>query len=248
MTLIQNHIPLYLKLYWKIKDQISFQEFLPGDRLPTVEQLHEQYSISQSTVHKALDLLEKEGLIVKQRAQGIFVKESVKAQQWDPVFTPESFRAELKMFEFHQTSEGWISATKSLCNIFKNQEGVFKQNRIYRWQASMVHQEEKRRKVFLTAYLPAWLIAGVPNSKVTDYSANGFIDFGEFRTDRIVRITRPWICDADIAERLGILEGTAVFRRMLLHYTKEDRLLAYGDYVATTHATYKETRIDWEGR
>jgi DNA-binding GntR family transcriptional regulator len=246
MTFIQNHIPLYLKLYWKLKDKILFREWMPGERMPTVQELHEQYSVSQSTVHKALALLEEEGLIVKKRAHGIYVKDNVMAQQWDPVFTPESFKAEMQTFSLGQVSEGWVKATVNLKNIFSGQEDVFRQNRIYRWQTLMTHKQEPRRKIFLSAFLPSWLISSIQRISGTDYALNGLIEFGNYRAERIMRITRPWICDAEIAQKLEILEGTALFRRLLLYYTKEDRLMACCDYIATAHATYKETRINWD--
>jgi len=245
MALIQNHIPLYLKLYWKLKDEILLREWMPGDRMPTVEELHERFSVSQSTVLKALELLEKDGLIIKKRAHGIYVKDDVRAQQWDPVFTPDLFKAELHTFSFSQVSEGWVNAAAKLYNIFSDQENVFKQNRIYCWQALLTRKLELRRKIFFSAYLPAWLVSSVPGADLTEYALNGLIEFGDFRAARIARITRPWICDAEMAQKLEILEGTPVFRRMLLYYTKEDRLMACCDYIATSHATYVETRIDW---
>ncbi len=212
--------------------------------MPTVEELHEQYSVSQSTVHKALELLEKDGLIIKKRAHGIFVKDDVRAQQWDPVFTPELFKAELHTFKLNQVSEGWVNATKNLRNIFAGQEDVFKQNRIYRLQALMIHNQEPRRKIFISAFLPSWLISSIQKTSIMDYALNGLIEFGDYRAERIVRITRPWICDAEIGQKLEILEGTPLFRRLLLYYTKEDRLLACSDNIATAHVMYQETRID----
>ena len=245
MAFIQNHIPLYLKLYWKLRDEIFFQERLPGERMPTVEELHEQYGVSQSTVHKALDLLEKDELILKRRARGIFVKEDIRVPLWDPVFTPETFQVEVRNFHDQQVSEGWINAPQNLRNIFAGQEGVFKQNRIYRFQALRIHNEEPRRKVFLSAYFPAWLMASVPNTGLSDYAPNGFIEIGEHRAERILRISRPWICDTEVAQKFDILEGTAIFRRMLLYHDKNDRLMVCCDYSATAHATYQESRIDW---
>lgn len=245
MSFIQNHIPLYLKLYWKLKDEILFAERLAGERMPTVEELHDQYAVSQSTVHKALDLLEKDGLITKQRARGIYVREDIKVQQWDPVFTPDSFKAEMQTFKVGKVAEGWTKATNSLRNVFSGQEEVFKRNRIYRWQGLATHKQEPRRKIFISAFLPAWLMSSLKETSITKYALNGLIEFKNHRTVRIVGITRPWICNAEIAAKFQILEGTPVFRRMQLYYTKEDKLLAYADYIPTTHATFRETRIDW---
>lgn len=246
MSFIQNHIPLYLKLYWKLKDEILLMERIAGERMPTVEELHDQHSVSQSTVHKALDLLEKDGLITKQRARGIYVRDDIKVQQWDPVFTPESFKTQMQMFNVKLICEGWIKATQSHRNIFSGQQDVFKKDKIYRWQALATHKEEVRRKIFISVFLPAWLMTSLKTTNITQYVLNGLIEFNHHRTERIVAITRPWICNAEIASRFDILEGTPVFRRMQLYYSREDTLLACCDYIPTTHETYRETLIDWD--
>ncbi|MEW6187029.1 MAG: GntR family transcriptional regulator [Thermodesulfobacteriota bacterium] len=245
MALVQNHIPLSLKLYWRLRDDILFLERLPGERMPTVEELHDRYGVSQSTVHKALALLEKDGLITKKRARGIYINPEVRAQHWEKTFTPESLKAELNTFDFRLLSEGWIKKTRSLENLFSGQEEVFKQNRLYRFQALMVHRQEPRRKIFLSTYLPAWAVAAVPLSVITKDPFDSILQLGPFKTERIVRISRPWICNLEMAERLNVLEGTALFRRLFLYYTEDHRLLAVCDYVATSHATYQETKIDW---
>lgn len=54
--------------------------YKPRERLPTVEELCEAYGVSRITVRRSLDMLEDQGLVVKRRGAGTFVKD-VDAQE-----------------------------------------------------------------------------------------------------------------------------------------------------------------------
>jgi DNA-binding GntR family transcriptional regulator len=58
-----------------IRAQIESGELGPGDQLPTVAQLASEHHVSRSTVHKALQVLKAEGLIVTRHGWGTFVAE-----------------------------------------------------------------------------------------------------------------------------------------------------------------------------
>jgi len=68
-------IPLYHQLEQEIAGRLSSGEFAPGDNLPTEEQLCQMYGVSRITVRKALDSLDRQGLIVRRRGRGSFVAE-----------------------------------------------------------------------------------------------------------------------------------------------------------------------------
>lgn len=69
-------IPLYYQLLNILKEKIISGEYAPMDKLPTEEQLVNSYKISRVTVRQALQALENEGLIVRKRGKGSFVKNS----------------------------------------------------------------------------------------------------------------------------------------------------------------------------
>ncbi|MGL5915364.1 MAG: GntR family transcriptional regulator, partial [Culicoidibacterales bacterium] len=60
---------------YKIELQIREKQLLKGAKLPNVEQLLQEFSVSKSTITKALALLEKNGLIYQVQGSGIFVRE-----------------------------------------------------------------------------------------------------------------------------------------------------------------------------
>ena len=65
----------YQKVAAAIRAKIHDGTYPTGSRLPKTESLCEQYAVSMITVKRALDDLEADGLIVKRRGSGIFVKE-----------------------------------------------------------------------------------------------------------------------------------------------------------------------------
>lgn len=66
------------KIFEKIKDKIY------TDKLPSFNQLLAEFSVSQATLTSALDELEKKGLIVRKRRQGIFISKSRRKLKKNP--------------------------------------------------------------------------------------------------------------------------------------------------------------------
>lgn len=65
----------YQKIAADIKEDILNGKFKPNEQLPFEKELCEKHNASKMTVKKALDLLVAEGLIVKRRGSGSFVKD-----------------------------------------------------------------------------------------------------------------------------------------------------------------------------
>lgn len=64
----------YLYIANDMRNRILKGEFVSNDQLPFEKDLIEAYSASKMTVKKALDMLVTEGLIIKRRGSGTFVK------------------------------------------------------------------------------------------------------------------------------------------------------------------------------
>lgn len=65
----------YQKIAADIKEDILKGRFKPNEQLPFEKDLCEKFNASKMTVKKALDLLVSEGLIVKRRGSGSFIKD-----------------------------------------------------------------------------------------------------------------------------------------------------------------------------
>lgn len=65
----------YLEIYRDIKDRIVQGEFKANEQLPFEKDLCIAYDVSKMTIKRSLDLLVDEGLIIKRRGSGTFVKD-----------------------------------------------------------------------------------------------------------------------------------------------------------------------------
>jgi GntR family transcriptional regulator len=73
----KGKIPLYVRIDSLVRNRILNGELQPGDKLPTEENLVEQFGVSQITIRAALASLERDGLVIRSRAKGTFVAPGV---------------------------------------------------------------------------------------------------------------------------------------------------------------------------
>ena len=62
-----------MEVYTQIKEDILDGVYAPGDRLPSLEELMQQYSVSSITIKSSLNLLKQDGLISRKQRQGTIV-------------------------------------------------------------------------------------------------------------------------------------------------------------------------------
>lgn len=69
----ESSIPLYKQLYNLLTEQISKGLLKPGDKIPSEGQLVELYNISRVTVRAAIEMMVKEGILIKRHGKGTYV-------------------------------------------------------------------------------------------------------------------------------------------------------------------------------
>lgn len=156
-----KHIPLYLGLYWKLKEDILVKEIPPGSKIPSIEELHTMYSVSQGTVSKALELLEREGLIYKKTGAGTFVPDDVDLVMVEPISSFREIRDARKIHPIEVVSDGWIDAPCRIRHIFSDEEGALKKGQIYNARLLQTNENDPRRRSFIDAFIPAWVMKKV---------------------------------------------------------------------------------------
>lgn len=68
-------MPKYMHIANVLRNQIMSGEYVANQQLPLEKEFCELFSVSKMTVKKALDILVSEGLIIKRRGYGTFVKD-----------------------------------------------------------------------------------------------------------------------------------------------------------------------------
>lgn len=75
---IRADLPIYAQLIFQIKLAIVSGEYLPGERLASVRELAMDAGVNPNTMKRALQELEREGMVYTQRTSGRFVTEDTK--------------------------------------------------------------------------------------------------------------------------------------------------------------------------
>ena len=70
----KDYLPKYIRVKRFIEKSIKEDNIKPGDKIPAEKELTDRYSVSRHTVRKALDLLEREGVLEKRQGIGTFYK------------------------------------------------------------------------------------------------------------------------------------------------------------------------------
>ena len=66
-------VPAYQQIYRQLKRKIQEETLLPGALLPGELELSQAFSVCRTTVRRAFQLLEEEGLVVRKKGKGSFV-------------------------------------------------------------------------------------------------------------------------------------------------------------------------------
>ena len=70
-----NNAPIYAQLVERIKLEIISGRWIPGQRVPAVRELALEAGVNPNTMQRALQELERQGLLFSQRTSGRFVTE-----------------------------------------------------------------------------------------------------------------------------------------------------------------------------
>lgn len=91
----------YVEISNDIRNKIIDGEYLPNQRLPFEKEICEEYNSSKMTVKKALDILVSEGLLVKRRGSGTFVKD-INPKERDNLIASTQFRGLSSFYVNHK--------------------------------------------------------------------------------------------------------------------------------------------------
>jgi len=71
----ENHMPLYIDLAKIVKNRIAENKYQIGTKIPSEMELQKEFSVSRTTVRKALKVLSDENYLIKLPGKGTFVSD-----------------------------------------------------------------------------------------------------------------------------------------------------------------------------
>ena len=70
---LSENMPIYVQIMNSVKEAIAAGEISPSERIPSVRELAQDFEVNPNTMQRALNELEREGLLISERTAGRFV-------------------------------------------------------------------------------------------------------------------------------------------------------------------------------
>lgn len=214
-------IPLHIQIEEQIRIAIKADEYQSGKKMPNEMDLSKQLGISRSTLRQSLNKLMLEGLLVRKKGVGTFVKKSgisSKAQNWQS-FSQEmkTLGITIKNYELHVS---WVYPDEQLCLFFD----IAKNVKILKLER-LRGKEEYPFVYFISYFHPRIGLTG--NEDFTrplyDILESDYNSIANFSKEEISAIaSTPFL-----AEKLEIKAGEPVLKRMRFVYDPGSRPLEW---------------------
>jgi GntR family transcriptional regulator len=201
-------IPLYYQIETILRRKILSGEFQPQAPMPTEDALAQAFDVSRITIRQALGLLEKDGLVVRQRGKGTFVSEGVKAYESAKLtgsmedLILMGVQTSTKILEF-----SWIESPQSV----KDRLGLGEASQVLRIEK--IRLVEKEPFSYVINYLPQKIGQKI---KAEDLTAKPLLMVLEenlgIRPDEADQTIEATIADAHVAPLLDIRVGDPLLK------------------------------------
>ena len=213
----------YEKIAFSLKNDILNEKYKPNEQLPFEKELCEKFNASKMTVKKALDILVNEGLIVKRRGSGTFVKDLTKE---DLLYLSEKkqFLGLTKAEAAHDIKSDLldfkiINANKKVASVLKIDEDDFV------CFINRVRYVDKEPLVIEKTYMPLYIVEGIKKADALD-SVYNFLEnklklkiqsaHSTVRAEKPNEIDKKYLLLKDDepvieVEKIGYLENGKVF-------------------------------------
>ena len=101
---LSENMPIYVQIMNSVKGAIAAGELAPSQRVPSVRDLARDFEVNPNTMQRALNELEREGLLIAERTSGRFVtsdKELINKLKTEmAVITADNSRKEMAALGF----------------------------------------------------------------------------------------------------------------------------------------------------
>ena len=116
---LQENMPIYVQIMNRVREAVAAGELKPGERVASVREMANDFEVNPNTMQRALNELEREGLLVSERTAGRFVTEDEalirQLRSEMAVDTVDAFRKEMAALGF--SDEEMIEFFRERCQI-----------------------------------------------------------------------------------------------------------------------------------
>ena len=159
-TILDNAtVPLYAQLADLFRQRIQKGVWKEGEKLPSLEQLVQEFGVARVTVRQAIDRLTRERLVSPQRGRGTFVTAAPQPDRWLRVETTVRNLAEV--YRDTQPTILNIDESSTRSPRIAASDGVAAERYVY---MRRIHKHQERPYCVIDIYLDARILRATRRS------------------------------------------------------------------------------------
>lgn len=217
----KSHIPLHFQIEEQIREAIKNEKYQSGEKLPNEMDLSKQLGISRNTLRQSINKLVYEGLLIRKKRVGTFVKKlgiTSRASNW-PSFSQEMKTLGIKIKLFDQDIS-WALPDEELSRYFDIKDDT-KLLRLERIRGS----EEQPFVLFVSYFNPRIGLTGQEDFSRPLYEIleNDYNSVAKVSKEEISAVSAT----QELAEKLQVKVGEPLLRRKRFVYDPGGRPLEW---------------------
>ena len=245
MALGQN-IPLFFRLYHKLKQDIIRGEIPRGAKIDTIGEMALQHGVSQSSVRKSLDLLEREGLLHRKQGWGTVVPENLELYFFDLgrlVSSKKTF-LEMNRADIRIAYADWVQLTPRIRNVL-NSDAPITDSSVYKIDSRIFFPGKWEFKALVTFFFTErWLRenkadGSTPPREILLRMSHWLSVASPLKMKEALL---PFLCTDESAEFLGLPDGTPVFHSTVAIKEEINRCCFCWEMISNANIFYRELR------
>lgn len=219
-------VPMYYQIYKGIVKLIKNGTYEVGGQIPTEMELCEELDVSRPTIRQALQELINEGYVLRKKAKGTFVcKPKVEGYFFKKL---ESYNEEMRALNL-------VPSTRvELQEVVHGDEEVFEHLKLVEGQDVLhllrLRYADEEPMVYVHTYVPCHLFPSIETINF-DSQEISLYELMEHQFDSPIayvdRSIEAMNVSRELAEKLDIMEGQAVYTVTTIAYNNEDIPVEY---------------------
>jgi DNA-binding GntR family transcriptional regulator len=209
-----ENIPLYFRVYHKIKQNILAGEFERGTKIGIIGDLAKAYAVAPETMRRALHLLEMEGLLIRKQGLGTIIPKNANL---DPIAIAQlvvhkKVANTVLNSEFKIISDEWVSPPRRVIKLYGMKETP-PTPLVYKITHKLKIKDNPEYRVIASHYVTEFMFRELQLDRQTP-PLKVILALAEWIDSTPLKLTesiRPYLCTDENAELLGLPDGTPVF-------------------------------------
>lgn len=216
------HIPLYRQVESILEDKIVSGEWEKGYRIPSEQELAQQFQVSNITVKRAVMELVQKGLIYRQRGKGSFVSNTPKEQdilQFITITTKDEAHPH-QLLSFTVDAAG--PAISKYLQVPQDEEVI---------KIKRLKVEDGEPESLEYTYIPSRICPGLSASEIeNELIYNLLKDKYNIPLAQAKLSLKPYIADEEDAKILGVNQGHTLFEWRRTTFSENSEIVEFSKF------------------